>query len=80
MKMANTGRSDWGIFMQYKMFHTFCTNFYSIHIYRSLQKQTKEGAMSPAYQEQPTSGHTTTGLVRLYMETVQEGKAFCMLF
>lgn len=34
--------------------------------------------MSSTYWEQPTSAHTT-GLVRLYMETVQEGKALIIL-
>lgn len=68
MKMENTERPGWGM----------CTNIIlSLHDYNALftyRSLVKEGDMAPALQEP-----LTNGLVRLYMGTVQEGMAVCML-
>lgn len=43
---------------------------------RSVQKQSTLEAMSPAYWEQSGSD-PVTGLVRLFMEEIQEGERVC---
>lgn len=70
---ANIGRLSLGMYatcvLTANVARMLCNLFPSC---RSLQRQTTEDAMTSLYWKQSTSEHTS-GLVRLYMESVRKG-------